>query len=112
MDEQGPQAGGGGGGQPAFSSDDVIVVFVLGGPGAGKGTQCARLVADRGFAHLSAGDLLRAEQERPGSRYDDLIRDCIRNGTIVPTEVTVHLLEVAMAEIISREEKEVERGRG
>ena len=31
------------------------VLFVLGGPGAGKGTQCARLVADYGFVHLSAG---------------------------------------------------------
>jgi hypothetical protein len=38
------------------------VTFVLGGPGAGKGTQCLRLVAGFGFVHLSAGDLLRAEQ--------------------------------------------------
>jgi cytidylate kinase len=36
------------------------VVFVLGGPGAGKGTQCANLVRDYDFEHLSAGDLLRA----------------------------------------------------
>ena len=36
------------------------VVFVLGGPGAGKGTQCANLVRDYNFVHLSAGDLLRA----------------------------------------------------
>lgn len=38
---------------PAFDSSKVIVVFVLGGPGAGKGTQCARLVQDFGFCHLS-----------------------------------------------------------
>ena len=31
------------------------VLFVLGGPGAGKGTQCERLVKDCGFTHLSAG---------------------------------------------------------
>lgn len=36
------------------------MVFVLGGPGAGKGTQCANLVRDYDFVHLSAGDLLRA----------------------------------------------------
>lgn len=31
------------------------------GPGSGKGTMCARLVAEHGYVHLSAGDLLRAE---------------------------------------------------
>jgi len=83
---------------PTFSPDDVTVVFVLGGPGAGKGTQCARLVRDYGFTHLSAGDLLRAEQDRPGSQFGALIKDCIRNGAIVPMEVTVQLLENAMTE--------------
>ncbi|KAI0596414.1 uridylate kinase [Biscogniauxia sp. FL1348] len=81
---------------PTFSSDNVTVIFVLGGPGAGKGTQCARLVADYGFTHLSAGDLLRAEQAREGSEFGDLIRDYIKNGLIVPMEVTIALLENAM----------------
>ncbi|KAK4105548.1 UMP-CMP kinase [Parathielavia hyrcaniae] len=83
---------------PAFSPADVTVLFVLGGPGAGKGTQCARLVRDYHFTHLSAGDLLRAEQDRPGSQYGQLIKDCIKNGAIVPMEVTVALLEKAMRE--------------
>jgi UMP-CMP kinase len=74
---------------------------VLGGPGAGKGTQCARLVHDYHFTHLSAGDLLRAEQDRPGSQYGQLIRDCIKNGDIVPMEVTVALLENAMRDTIA-----------
>ncbi|KAL1844267.1 hypothetical protein VTJ49DRAFT_2324 [Mycothermus thermophilus] len=87
---------------PAFSPSDVTVLFVLGGPGAGKGTQCARLVRDYGFTHLSAGDLLRAEQERPGSQYGQLIRDCIRNGEIVPMEVTIALLENAMRETLDK----------
>lgn len=39
------------------------VVFVLGGPGAGKGTQCAKIQSEYGFVHLSAGDLLRAERD-------------------------------------------------
>lgn len=81
---------------PTLSEDDVTVVFVLGGPGAGKGTQCANLVKDYGFTHLSAGDLLRAEQERPGSQFGDMIKDYIKNGLIVPMEVTVQLLENAM----------------
>ncbi|KAK4128735.1 UMP-CMP kinase [Parathielavia appendiculata] len=86
---------------PAFSPADVTVLFVLGGPGAGKGTQCARLVRDYHFTHLSAGDLLRAEQDRPGSQYGQLIKDCIKNGAIVPMEVTVALLEKAMRDTIS-----------
>ena len=46
---------------------------------------------------LVAGDLLRAEQNREGSQYGDLIRTCIREGTIVPQEVTIKLLERAMS---------------
>ncbi|KAG1124317.1 hypothetical protein G6F42_009738 [Rhizopus arrhizus] len=42
---------------PAFSPEEVTVVFVLGGPGAGKGTQCENLTKDYGFVHLS-GNML------------------------------------------------------
>jgi UMP-CMP kinase len=38
---------------PAFSNEEVTVVFVLGGPGAGKGTQCENLTQNFGFVHLS-----------------------------------------------------------
>lgn len=88
-----------------FSPNDVTVIFVLGGPGAGKGTQCANLVRDYSFVHLSAGDLLRAEQARPGSEFGELIKTYIREGAIVPMEVTVALLENAMKEAISKQGK-------
>jgi len=39
------------------------VFFVLGGPGAGKGTVCQKLVKQQGYVHLSAGDLLREERD-------------------------------------------------
>jgi len=99
----------------AFDHEKVKVIFVLGGPGVGKGTQCANLVRDYGFVHLSAGDLLRAEQNRPGSEYGDLIRQNIREGTIVPMEVTVKLLENAIREALEKAEPEQagwENGRG
>ena len=67
----------------------------------GKGTQCAFLVQDFSFCHLSAGDLLRAEQDREGSEFGDLIKTCIREGTIVPMEVTVALLSNAMSSALS-----------
>lgn len=37
------------------------VVFILGGPGSGKGTQSAIICKNYKFVHLSAGDLLREE---------------------------------------------------
>ena len=85
--------------KPAFSPDSTSVLFVLGGPGAGKGTQCANLVRDYGFTHLSAGDLLRAEQDREGSEFGSMIKDYIKEGKIVPMEVTVQLLENAMMDV-------------
>ena len=36
-----------------------LVVFILGGPGSGKGTQCTKIRDHFKFVHLSAGDLLR-----------------------------------------------------
>lgn len=69
---------------------------MLGAPGAGKGTQCEKIVETFGFTHLSAGDLLREERKREGSEYGALIEDNIKNGRIVPVEITCALLENAM----------------
>lgn len=78
-------------------SKDLKVVFVLGGPGSGKGTQCAKIVDTFGFVHLSAGDLLRAEIAS-GNENGTMIANMIKEGKIVPAEVTVKLLEKAMEE--------------
>ncbi|GFP90461.1 ump-cmp kinase 3, partial [Phtheirospermum japonicum] len=75
----------------------VTVVFVLGGPGSGKGTQCANIVKHFGFTHLSAGDLLRAEI-KSGSENGTMIQNMIKEGKIVPSEVTIKLLQRAILE--------------
>ncbi|XDA69919.1 hypothetical protein R6Z07F_000293 [Ovis aries] len=72
------------------------VVFVLGGPGAGKGTQCARIVEKYGYTHLSAGELLRDERKNPDSQYGELIEKYIKDGKIVPVEITISLLRREM----------------
>ncbi|XP_014204832.1 UMP-CMP kinase [Copidosoma floridanum] len=72
------------------------VLFVLGGPGAGKGTVCGKIVKKYGYVHLSAGDLLREERAKPGSKFGELIESHIRNGTIVPVKITCSLLDRAM----------------
>jgi len=81
------------------------VVFVLGGPGAGKGTQCTNIVEKFGYVHLSAGDLLRAERKNPESKVGALIEEKIVNGLIVPVEITCQLLENAINEEISANNK-------
>ncbi|KAJ6832192.1 UMP-CMP kinase-like [Iris pallida] len=75
------------------SSSQIIpfITFVLGGPGSGKGTQCAKIADTFGFAHLSAGDLLRKEMSSD-SVNGAMIRDAIKEGKIVPSKVTVSLL--------------------
>ncbi len=70
-------------------------MFVLGGPGSGKGTNCSRIVDNFGYTHLSAGDLLRAERES-GSQLAEMINTYIKEGKIVPADVTVRLLRNAM----------------
>lgn len=79
-----------------MSSEKPRIVFVLGAPGAGKGTQCEKIVTEFGYVHLSAGDLLRAERNRAGSEFAELIETSIKEGKIVPVAVTCSLLENAM----------------
>ena len=71
------------------------VVFVLGGPGSGKGTNCSKIVEDFGYVHLSAGDLLR-EERNSGSQLAEMINTYIAEGKIVPAEITIRLLNAAM----------------
>ena len=71
------------------------VVFVLGGPGSGKGTNCSKIVELFGYVHLSAGDLLR-EERNSGSELAEMINTFIAEGKIVPAEITVRLLRAAM----------------
>lgn len=71
------------------------VVFVLGGPGCGKGTMCALAQAQLGWTHLSTGELLRNERAA-GGPMAAAIEACLDAGEIVPSEITVGLLQRAM----------------
>ncbi|XP_060820071.1 UMP-CMP kinase isoform X1 [Bombus pascuorum] len=72
------------------------VLFILGGPGAGKGTLCRYITKKYGYVHLSAGDLLREERMKPNSKYGELIENYIKDGKIVPVAITCSLLDNAM----------------
>ncbi len=73
------------------------VLFILGGPGAGKGTQSERIVDTYKCIHLSVGELLRAERKRgDASPHAELIESCLVAGKIVPVEISLNLLRNAM----------------
>lgn len=63
------------------------IIFVLGGPGSGKGTQCDRIVAKYKLKHLSAGDLLR-EEVKSGSATGQELESVMKEGKLVPSEVS------------------------
>lgn len=67
-------------------------IVLLGAPGAGKGTQAAKLVDKYGYAHISTGDMLRAavKNQTPlgieAKKYMDA-------GDLVPDEVVIGLVK-------------------
>ena len=83
---------------PRLPCPQPNVVFVLGGPGAGKGTMCELAESQLGWNHLSTGDLLRAERDAGGVTAAT-IQEYIAAGKLVPNEVVVTLLKKAMEEI-------------
>ncbi|MBE7561283.1 adenylate kinase [bacterium] len=76
-------------------------VVLVGPPGAGKGTQAARVAARYGLAHLSTGDLLR-EAIREETPLGRLAQGYLEAGELVPDEVVTDLV----AERLSRPESE------
>merc|ERR1712137_1303841 len=77
--------------------DEVNVIFVLGGPGAGKGTLCTQLAAKFGYAHYSAGDLLRAAA-KSDTEQGKMLSQMMADGKIVPSEITIGLLKKSIEE--------------
>lgn len=71
------------------------ILFVLGGPGSGKGTQCDKIVAKYGFTHLSTGDLLRDEVQS-GSERGKALNAIMEKGELVSLDTVLTLLKEAM----------------
>ncbi|XP_043914423.1 adenylate kinase isoenzyme 5-like isoform X1 [Protopterus annectens] len=71
------------------------IIFVVGGPGSGKGTQCEKIVAKYGYTHLSTGDLLRAEVDS-GSERGKHLSEIMKKGELVPLETVLDMLKDAM----------------
>jgi adenylate kinase len=66
-------------------------LILLGPPGAGKGTQAERLQADFGFAHISTGDMLRA-QVAQATELGLQAQRYMKAGELVPDDVIVKMI--------------------
>jgi adenylate kinase len=70
---------------------DALYVVLLGGPGAGKGTQAERLSQALGIPQISTGDLFR-ENLRNETELGLLAKETMERGELVPDEVTVGMV--------------------
>ena len=84
---------------PRKPCPDPNVVFVIGGPGSGKGTMCELAQEQLGWTHLSTGELLRAELDAKGPKAET-IEQYINDGELVPNEILITLLKDAMENTI------------
>ena len=67
-------------------------IVLLGAPGAGKGTQAQKLVAEYGLAHISTGDLLRAAIKE-GSKLGKKAKGYMDEGKLVPDDLVIDLVK-------------------
>ncbi|MFZ9755336.1 MAG: adenylate kinase [Bacteroidia bacterium] len=66
-------------------------LILFGPPGAGKGTQSERLIAQYQLAHISTGDLLRAER-KAGTELGEQANEYIAKGELVPDAVVIGMV--------------------
>lgn len=69
----------------------MLNLIIFGPPGAGKGTQSEKLIAHYALAHISTGDLLRAERAA-GTELGTLANDYISKGELVPDSVVIGMV--------------------
>ena len=75
----------------ALKKKKIKLIFILGPPGSGKGTQCEKLVNEFKYTFFSCGDLIRDHIKKK----TDLGLKCIKfesQGQLVPLELIVAIL--------------------
>jgi adenylate kinase len=85
---------------PAAVSE--LNLILLGPPGAGKGTQAERLKSDFGLAHISTGDMLRAEVSA-GTDLGVRAKAYMDRGELVPDRLIIDMIKERIAQEDARE---------
>jgi adenylate kinase len=78
-------------------SPEALYLVLLGGPGAGKGTQAERLAEALGIPQVSTGDLFR-ENLKKETELGLLAKGYMEGGELVPDEVTVGMVRVRLSQ--------------
>ena len=68
------------------------IVFVIGGPGCGKGTQCKKIVENFKYQSFSTGDLLRKYVQDKKEGYEE-IDDQMKKGKLISSETLMKVLK-------------------
>ncbi|XP_057531834.1 adenylate kinase, chloroplastic [Amaranthus tricolor] len=74
------------------SNSRPLRIMISGAPASGKGTQCELITEKYGLAHISTGDLLRAEISS-GSENGKKAKDYMDKGQLVPDEIVVMMVK-------------------
>lgn len=72
-------------------------LLIMGLPGAGKGTQAAKIVEEFGVAHISTGDMFRAAMANQ-TEMGTLAKSFIDKGELVPDDVTNGIVKERLAQ--------------
>lgn len=80
-----------------MSAGSLVIVF-LGPPGAGKGTQAARLAGDLSLAKISTGDILRSHVAR-GTELGKQVAPIMERGDLVPDELILAIIREELSQM-------------
>src|SRR6478672_5604647 len=72
----------------SVSTLSELNLILVGPPGAGKGTQAARLQDDFAIAYIATGDILR-EAVREGTELGQKAKEYMDAGDLVPDEIII-----------------------
>lgn len=80
--------------------EKMLNVVIFGAPGSGKGTQSENLIEKYGLAHISTGEVLRAEI-KAGTELGKVADSFISKGQLLPDELIIDIL----ADTLDKKEK-------
>jgi adenylate kinase len=70
----------------------MINIILFGPPGAGKGTQSAKIIEKYSLIHISTGDLFR-KHLKEGTPLGNLAKDYMSKGNLVPDKVVIDMVD-------------------